>query len=70
MAMMLSEDVAKPLANAIAWSKVSSVTASAMFPEENHGLTRTGKLYNQVRHLSEMTSWFVKYLSEGGQENE
>ena len=41
-----------------------------MFPEENHGLTRTGKLYNQVRHLSEMTSWFVKYLSEGGQENE
>ncbi len=33
-----------------------------MFPNENHGMTRTGKLYHQVRHLQEMTDWFVKYL--------
>lgn len=33
-----------------------------MFPEENHALTRTGKLHNQVRHLQEMVDWFCKYL--------
>lgn len=33
-----------------------------MFPEENHALTRTGKLHNQIRHLQEMVDWFVKYL--------
>lgn len=33
-----------------------------MFPNENHGMTRSGKLYHQVRHLQEMTDWFVKYL--------
>lgn len=33
-----------------------------MFPGENHGMTRTGKLYHQVRHLQEMTDWFVRYL--------
>lgn len=33
-----------------------------MFPEENHGLTRTGKLHNQIRHLQEMVDWFTKYL--------
>ena len=35
-----------------------------MFPNENHGMTRNGKLYHQVRHLQEMTNWFVKYLIE------
>ncbi len=34
------------------------------FPLENHELTRTGKLYNQVRHLREMLNWFVRYLQE------
>ena len=41
-----------------------------MFPEENHGIDRTGKLYNQVRHLQEIVDWFIKYLSEGGGESE
>lgn len=35
-----------------------------MFPGENHGMTRGGKLYHQVQHLQEMTNWFVKYLIE------
>lgn len=35
-----------------------------MFPNENHGMTRNGKLYHQVRHLQEMTDWFAKYLIE------
>ena len=35
-----------------------------MFPEENHALTRTGKLYNQIKHLQEMVDWFVKYLQK------
>lgn len=35
-----------------------------MFPEENHGITRTGKLYNQIRHLQELVDWFVEYLKE------
>ena len=34
------------------------------FPGENHGMTRTGKLHHQIRHLQEMVSWFVKYLGE------
>ncbi len=41
-----------------------------MFPEENHGVDRTGKLYNQIRHLQEMCDWFVKYLAEGGAADE
>lgn len=41
-----------------------------MFPEENHGVDRIGKLYNQVRHLQEMTDWFNKYLNEGGAKDE
>ena len=32
------------------------------FPGENHGMTRTGKLYHQIRHLREMVDWFTKYL--------
>ena len=36
-----------------------------MFPGENHGITRIGKLYHQIRHLQEMVDWFVKYLKEG-----
>lgn len=33
-----------------------------MFPEENHGITRHGKLHSQIRHLSELVNWFRKYL--------
>lgn len=33
-----------------------------MFPEENHAMTRTGKLHHQIRHLQEMADWFTKYL--------
>lgn len=33
-----------------------------IFPEENHGVTREGKLHNQIRHMQEMTEWFEKYL--------
>ena len=32
------------------------------FPGENHGLTRTGKLHSQMRHLKELTGWFRRYL--------
>ncbi len=35
-----------------------------MFPDENHALTRTGKLHNQVRHLQELVGWFAKYLQK------
>lgn len=35
-----------------------------MFPEENHALTRTGKLHNQIRHLTELVDWFDKYLKK------
>ncbi len=38
-----------------------------MFPDENHGVTRTGKPLAQIRHLTEMRDWFVKHLAEGGQ---
>ena len=41
-----------------------------MFPEENHALTRTGKLYNQIRHLSELVDWFDQYLNKGGEADE
>ena len=40
-----------------------------MFPEENHGVTRTGKLYNQIRHLSELTDWMETYVKKGGAQN-
>lgn len=33
-----------------------------VFPEENHGITRVGKLYNQIKHLQELRDWFIKYL--------
>ena len=29
-----------------------------MFPGENHGITRTGKLSSQIRHLQELVEWF------------
>ena len=35
-----------------------------MFPNENHDITRTGAPCNQIRHLQEMTDWFVKYIGE------
>lgn len=37
-----------------------------MFPEENHAITRTGKLHSQIRHLSELVDWFCQYVKEGG----
>lgn len=40
-----------------------------MFPEDNHGITRTGKLQSQVRHLAELIGWFETYL-KGGPEDE
>lgn len=33
------------------------------FPGENHNLTRSGKLYHQQRHLSELLDWFDRYLN-------
>jgi dipeptidyl aminopeptidase/acylaminoacyl peptidase len=41
-----------------------------MFPEENHAITRSGKLHSQIRHLKEMTDWFCKFLKEGDTINE
>ncbi len=38
-----------------------------MFPEENHGVTRTGKPIAQIRHLMEIRDWFAKHLGEGGE---
>ena len=41
-----------------------------IFPEENHGLTRGGKVHFQIKHLYEMCEWFCKYLKspeEGGE---
>lgn len=35
-----------------------------MFPNENHDITRTGAPCNQIRHLQEMTDWFVKFIGE------
>lgn len=40
------------------------------FPGENHNVSRTGKLYNQIRHLKEIVDWFVKYLGEDGEHYE
>lgn len=37
-------------------------TRLVAFPGANHGVTRTGKLYHQVRHLKELTDWFAQYL--------
>ena len=34
------------------------------FPNENHALTRTGKLHYQMRHLKELVNWFCKYLKK------
>ncbi len=33
-----------------------------MFPQENHALTRTGNMNNQVRHLKEIVDWMKTYL--------
>lgn len=35
-----------------------------MFPDENHGITRTGKPLSQIRHLTELNNWFVRYIAE------
>ena len=40
------------------------------FPGENHNVSRTGKLYNQIRHVKEMVDWFVKYLKKDGEQHE
>ena len=41
-----------------------------MFPDENHGVTRTGKPAAQIRHLREMCEWFAKYLKAEVQEDD
>ena len=41
-----------------------------MFPNENHGVTREGKLHSQIRHLSELVNWFRKYLKGEDIEND
>ncbi len=33
-----------------------------MFPGENHGVSRTGLLHFQKRHIDEMVDWFTTYL--------
>ncbi len=35
-----------------------------MFPEDDHGITRTGSPQSQVQHLSELVGWFKKHLIE------
>lgn len=35
-----------------------------IFPGENHGVTRHGLMHDQIRHMKEMTEWFVKYLAQ------
>lgn len=35
-----------------------------VFPNENHGLTRTGQPGHQQRHLTELLDWFSKYLDQ------
>jgi dipeptidyl aminopeptidase/acylaminoacyl peptidase len=35
-----------------------------IFPGENHGLTRTGKMHFQIAHLREMVDWFRQYLGD------
>ncbi|MBQ9535476.1 MAG: S9 family peptidase [Clostridia bacterium] len=32
------------------------------FRDENHALTRTGKMHNQINHMKAMIGWFKKYL--------
>lgn len=45
-------------------------TRLVAFPGANHGVTRTGKLYHQVRHLKELTDWFAHYLKEQKKEED
>lgn len=33
-----------------------------IFPGENHGVTRHGKVHFQIAHLRELTEWFVRFL--------
>jgi len=33
-----------------------------VFKDENHDVTRTGRIHNQMRHLAEMDRWFRRYL--------
>jgi dipeptidyl aminopeptidase/acylaminoacyl peptidase len=33
-----------------------------IFPGENHGLTRDGRLFSQIGHLKEMITWFELYV--------
>lgn len=35
-----------------------------IFPGENHGVTRHGKIHFQIAHLKEMAEWFVRFLIE------
>jgi dipeptidyl aminopeptidase/acylaminoacyl peptidase len=33
-----------------------------LFPNNNHGITTGGNMYQRIRHYDEMIGWFVKYL--------
>ena len=35
-----------------------------IFPGENHNVSRTGNMYHQISHVSEMTEWFKQYLAQ------
>ena len=35
-----------------------------VFPGENHNVSRTGNMYHQISHVSEMVEWFKKYLAK------
>lgn len=39
-----------------------------MFPGENHGVSRTGLLHFQQRHVQEMIDWFTRFLKEAPNE--
>ncbi|MBR1585530.1 MAG: S9 family peptidase [Clostridia bacterium] len=41
-----------------------------MFPKENHALTRTGNMKNQVRHLQEIVDWMQAHLTGKGEAHE
>ena len=39
-----------------------------LFKGESHGLSRTGRPFQRIRRLNEMTAWFDKYLMGAGEE--
>ena len=41
-----------------------------LFPNENHDITRSGKISNRKRHVGEMVDWLKKYLVDEGAEHD